>query len=151
MAADPPTPRIFPLPQAATSAVARAVARNVPTASARAVTARAVAPVRVPALARGLARGGARRARASFAVCAAGKSVCGEWKGGREWGLVAGLISQVVGGKSALDPSSNLPSLGSNPVVFFDVEADGAPLGRIEMTVSACFGRLALTGGSALV
>ena len=24
----------------------------------------------------------------------------------------------------------------SNPVVFFDITADGAPLGRIEMTVS---------------
>lgn len=91
MAADPPTPRIFPLPQAATSAVARAVARNVPTASARAVTARAVAPVRVPALARGLARGGARRARASFAVCAAGESLCRELKGGETSGrLIAG-------------------------------------------------------------
>ena len=33
-------------------------------------------------------------------------------------------------------PSLFLQTKMSNPVVFFDITADGAPLGRIEMTVS---------------
>ena len=57
--------------QAATSAAVRAMACTLPAAAPRAVAARAVAPVRAPSAARGLARGGVRRARASFAVCAA--------------------------------------------------------------------------------
>ena len=31
--------------------------------------------------------------------------------------------------------STSSPATMSNPVVFFDITADGAPLGRIEMTV----------------